>query len=193
MGNQNVYFVSGSMDGTCRLWSTDRVQPLRMFVGHLSDVDCVKLHDNVNYVLTGSSDRTCRLWDIVSGGSVRLFTGHDAPISTIAYSPDGRLFACASHHTIYIWDIAECKLMGKCQGHTDIITSLAFDQMGNLLTSGAIDGSVGIWDVQSSSELMTPLKLIYTKATPILDLMFTKRNLLLAVGSFCPDLLKYEK
>eukprot|EP00835_Amoeboradix_gromovi_P000289 NODE_10_length_47437_cov_0.363429.p7 type:complete len:552 gc:universal NODE_10_length_47437_cov_0.363429:41566-39911(-) len=193
MGNQMTYFVSASMDGTCRLWSTDRVVPLRMFVGHLSDVDCVKLHDNANYVLSGSSDRTCRLWDSCTGKSVRLFTGHDAPINVIQYSPDGRVMACASQSTIYIWDIAECKLLGKCVGHEDLITSLAFDKLGNLLTSGGLDGSVCIWDIMNSSELMVPLKICYTKATPIFDLMFTERNLLMALGAFSPDLLKFEK
>eukprot|EP00834_Sanchytrium_tribonematis_P005413 NODE_325_length_9674_cov_0.932846.p5 type:complete len:248 gc:universal NODE_325_length_9674_cov_0.932846:8719-9462(+) len=195
MGNQDVYFVSGSMDGTARLWTTDRVQPLRIFAGHLSDVDCVKLHHNLNYVLTGSSDRTCRLWDNLNGESVRLFTGHEGPITALEYSPDGRLFACASHHTIYVWDIAECKILTKCQGHKDIITTLAFDRAGSLLTSGSIDGSVCIWDmnISSGNALTLPLKILYTKATPLLNLMFTKRNLLMAVGSFCPELLKYDK
>ena len=193
MNKQCTYFASGSMDGTCRLWSTDRVQPLRLFVGHLSDVDSVQLHENINYILTGSSDRTCRLWDSLTGHSVRLFTGHEAPISKIEYSPDGRLFACASGSIIYLWDIAECKLLGKCVGHLDSVTSLAFDHMGNLLTTGAIDGSICCWDILHASEVMSPIKMIYTKATPILDLSFTKRNLLMAVGAFCPDMLKYEK
>ena len=33
------YFASGSQDRTGRLWSVDHYQPLRFFVGHLSDVD----------------------------------------------------------------------------------------------------------------------------------------------------------
>jgi transcription initiation factor TFIID subunit 5 len=33
------YFVSGSADRTARLWSTHGSQPLRMFVGHFSDVE----------------------------------------------------------------------------------------------------------------------------------------------------------
>lgn len=33
------YFISGSHDRTTRLWSTDHVQPLRIFAGHCSDID----------------------------------------------------------------------------------------------------------------------------------------------------------
>lgn len=34
-----VYFASASRDRTARLWSSDRVTPLRMYTGHLSDVN----------------------------------------------------------------------------------------------------------------------------------------------------------
>lgn len=39
VGPSGHYFVSGSSDRTARLWSTQGMQPLRLFVGHLSDVD----------------------------------------------------------------------------------------------------------------------------------------------------------
>jgi transcription initiation factor TFIID subunit 5 len=33
------YFATASHDRTARLWSTDHIYPLRIFAGHLSDVD----------------------------------------------------------------------------------------------------------------------------------------------------------
>ena len=33
------YFVSVGRDRMARLWTTDHYQPVRMFAGHLSDVD----------------------------------------------------------------------------------------------------------------------------------------------------------
>lgn len=33
------YFASCSHDRTARIWSMDRIQPLRIMAGHLSDVD----------------------------------------------------------------------------------------------------------------------------------------------------------
>lgn len=41
VGPSGHYFVSGSADRTARLWSTQGLQPLRLFVGHLSDVDVI--------------------------------------------------------------------------------------------------------------------------------------------------------
>lgn len=37
------YFASGSHDRTARLWATDQPQPLRIFVGHYSDVEVTLL------------------------------------------------------------------------------------------------------------------------------------------------------
>jgi len=33
------YFASASHDRTARLWSVERMQPLRIMAGHLSDID----------------------------------------------------------------------------------------------------------------------------------------------------------
>ena len=73
---QGYYFCTAAVDKTARLWSVDHLFPLRLFVGHLSDVDVssfsnspkvVQFHPNCNYVITGSSDHTCRMWEIQTG------------------------------------------------------------------------------------------------------------------------------
>ena len=36
--------------------------PIRIFVGHLSDVDAIEFHPNIHYLATGSSDKQIRLY-----------------------------------------------------------------------------------------------------------------------------------
>lgn len=38
-GPMGIYFATASRDRTARLWSTDRAATLRVYAGHLSDVD----------------------------------------------------------------------------------------------------------------------------------------------------------
>lgn len=38
-GDEGYYFATASLDKTARLWSVDHMFPLRVFVGHLADVD----------------------------------------------------------------------------------------------------------------------------------------------------------
>uniref|UniRef100_A0A6N2K1M3 Uncharacterized protein n=1 Tax=Salix viminalis TaxID=40686 RepID=A0A6N2K1M3_SALVM len=42
------YLASASHDRTARMWSMHGIQPLRIMVGHLSDVDCLQWHVNCN-------------------------------------------------------------------------------------------------------------------------------------------------
>lgn len=53
-----LYFVTGSKDTTARLWSYERLHPIRIFAGHTMDIDVVKFHPNALYVATGSLDNT---------------------------------------------------------------------------------------------------------------------------------------
>ncbi len=46
-------FSTASKDSTARLWSFDRLYPLRVYCGHQSDVNCVRFHPNGAYLATG--------------------------------------------------------------------------------------------------------------------------------------------
>lgn len=43
-GPHGFYFATASNDRTARLWSCDHIHPLRIFAGHLSDVDVCIYH-----------------------------------------------------------------------------------------------------------------------------------------------------
>ncbi|GAB6019682.1 hypothetical protein CHUAL_001238 [Chamberlinius hualienensis] len=197
------YFASCGHDRTARVWATELQQPLRILSGHVSDVDCVEFHPNSHYVATGSSDRTVRLWDISTGACVRLMTGHKGAVQSLQFSNDGRFLASAGvDKSILIWDIAHGHLLTELKGHADTIYSLRFSRDGNILASGGLDCCVKLWDsnklfseldledinishtpsVKSSDNLL--LGSYATKSTTVLDLHFTRRNLLLSCGFF---------
>nr|CAD7569457.1 unnamed protein product [Timema californicum] len=192
-----------AMTRLARLWATDQHQPLRIFAGHFSDVDCVQFHPNSNYVATGSSDRTVRLWDCVTGNHVRLMTGHKAPIYTLCFSVEGRFLASAGADCrVLLWDLAHGHLLAELTGHTGTVHSLAFSRDGHILTSGALDCSIKLWDFTKLAEEVSLedvnishnpdikksdsylLRSYGTKNSAVLALHFTRRNLLLAIGMF---------
>ncbi|KAF2075902.1 hypothetical protein CYY_002793 [Polysphondylium violaceum] len=208
------YFATASHDRTARLWSTNHPSPLRIFTGHLSDTNCVKFHPNINYVATGSSDKSARLWEMQTGKCVRIFMGHRAPVYTVAFSPDGRLMATAGEDTsIILWDLSTGKKVKKMDGHIKCVYSLDFSTDGSILASGSSDCTVRLWDVKKAytnslatipttsaeansvknnkrksikSKLFCEelLETFPTKQTPVYNVSFSRRNLLLAAGSF---------
>ncbi|CAG9784433.1 unnamed protein product [Diatraea saccharalis] len=195
------YFVTSGHDRTARLWATDHHQPLRIFAGHLSDVDCVQFHPNSNYVATGSSDRTLRLWDCSTGTQVRLMTGHKSTIFTVAFSMCGRWLASGgAAGELMVWDIATGSPAAILPpSHTAPIHALAFSRDGTILSSGSLDCNIKLWDFTAITDEATGeepgssnglkedkflLRSFPTKNSPIKCLHFTRRNLLLAVGTY---------
>ncbi|KAG4144796.1 hypothetical protein ERO13_D05G060932v2, partial [Gossypium hirsutum] len=178
------------------IWSMDRIQPLRIMAGHLSDVDCVQWHANCNYIATGSSDKTVRLWDVQSGECVRIFIGHRSMILSLAISPDGRYMASGDEDgMIRTWDLSSGRCITPLMGHTSCVWTLGFSCEGSLLASGSADCTIKLWDVTRSTKVprneeksganpnrLRSLKTLATKSTSVYSLQFSRRNLLFAAG-----------
>jgi transcription initiation factor TFIID subunit 5 len=176
--------------------------PVRLFTGHTaSNVNCVQWHPNCNYIVTGCDDRTVRMWDIQTGQTVRLLNGCAAGVNKVLVSPGGQYVAGADYSgAVHLWDLGTGKRITEfrqdpsgtgCETSTNLMThSLSFSACGSALAAGGDDCCVRIWDVRTealadkSPMMNTPAKAFSTKKTLIMDLSFTKRNLLLACGKF---------
>ncbi|KAJ1499611.1 Transcription initiation factor TFIID subunit 5 [Coelomomyces lativittatus] len=179
----------------------------------LSSLKTVRFHPNSCYLATGSSDKTVRLWDISGGHCVRVFNGCNGAVQALAFSPDGQKLATAGEDRyIYLWDILSGTKIKRMAGHRGLVTSLSFSGEGSLLASAGVDGTVRIWDILKSEDedLVSPidvttnvtttnskkkrkkltnhdlLEVYPTKKTPVIQIQFTRRNLLLGTGPYCP-------
>jgi RNA polymerase sigma factor (sigma-70 family) len=75
------------------------------------------------------------------------------PTGSVAFSPDGRLFASGdAGNVIRLWDAASGNEVRSLAGHSDAILALAFSPDGRLLASTGRDKKVLLWDVRSGKE-----------------------------------------
>ncbi len=74
-----------------------------------------------------------------------------AGITEIAYSPDGRRIAVATHEDIWMYDARSGVTLNLLTGHTDSVLTVAFSPGGNYLASGGSDGTVRGWNVRSGT------------------------------------------
>ena len=78
-------------------------------------------------------------------------------MTRLAYSPDSRQMATSSdavNAIIKLGDAENGNPLAALEGHTSLVTALAFSSDGKRLVSGSQDKTVRIWDVRSAKELI---------------------------------------
>ncbi|PAV76518.1 hypothetical protein WR25_13645 [Diploscapter pachys] len=206
--NRGYYFCTGGADGQAALWCTERMHPLRLLPDSYGHVSCVDFHPNCNYIVGGSDDRYVRVWDALSGTCVRTLCGHKAGIRAIKCSPDGRyVVSMSADGSIYVWDIAFQRIVGcETKAVPTTMGSIAFSRDGGVFAASHGGSSVSIYSLDNLIAAMNQadktagtgdmsyepkvdmdgfnLFSYPTKQSPIAGVHFTRRNLLLAIGSF---------
>jgi mono/diheme cytochrome c family protein len=139
--------VSGSDDGTVRLWDIDTGIELTCLHGS-GAILAVTLSSDGNLLLAAGRDRLVRLWDLRTAKQVRVFAGHTDSIHCVAFSPDGtRAVSGGDDRSLHVWDLLGKKESAVLATHTDAITNVAWSRDGSHLLSGSCDGSVRFWDL----------------------------------------------
>jgi WD40 repeat protein/serine/threonine protein kinase/predicted Zn-dependent protease len=146
--------LSGSFDGTVRLWDTETGKQLRRWLAHSAWVTAVAYAPDGRRVLSGSYDNTARLWEAETGKRLRQFLGHTQPVEAVAFSPDGRRALSGSRDkTMRLWDTDTGKELRRFEGHADVVRSVAFSPDGRRALSGSFDKTLRLWDVKTGREL----------------------------------------
>lgn len=87
------------------------------------------------------------LWDTQSGSNLASIAYPDS-ISTLAFSPDGKILAGASASSLILWDMTTYKVINIIQGQSKSIHTLSFSPDGKSLISSSLeDNLVKLWQV----------------------------------------------
>lgn len=80
---------------------------------------------------------------------MRVFSDCKQPVSSICFSPDGRMLAAGGEESkIRIFDLAAGSQLNELKDHSAMVTSISWSPNGRYLASGCRDGSFRIWDVK---------------------------------------------
>ncbi|MFF2954917.1 hypothetical protein ACFVVU_26660 [Kitasatospora sp. NPDC057965] len=82
------------------------------------------------------------------------FIGHTTPVTSVAFSGDGRTLATASWDAVLLWNVATGESTAA-SGHINPVTSVAFSRDGGTLAIASDDSTVRLWDVATHQNTAT--------------------------------------
>jgi WD40 repeat protein len=137
---------------------------IRRFVGHTSQVLCMALSPDGRTLLSGGADATVILWDVQTGEALRRFTHHDAAVHSVAFLPPVtpelgdasdrpspvklRVLSAAMDASLLLWNFSG-DILRRLEGHTAPTRCLAVNADGTRAFSGAKDGHLCWWDLET--------------------------------------------
>ena len=138
--------LSGSFDGTVRLWDMESGKELRRFAGHDGQwVLHVAFSPDGRQALSSGADNAVRLWDVATGQEVSRFTGHTDRVECAVFSPEGgRILSAAFDGTARLWD-TDGSLRAILRGHKGPVLAAAISPDGHVALTGGDDTTIRLW------------------------------------------------
>jgi WD40 repeat protein len=107
---------------------------------------------------TYAPDDTIILWDVKSGKERHVLHGHSAAVSSVAFSPDGKMLASSAYNkTIKIWEVLTGRERPTFDAQSEAVFAVAFSPDGKALASGCSDATIRLWEV-STGKVRAKLK-----------------------------------
>ncbi|PZC83427.1 hypothetical protein B5X24_HaOG207810 [Helicoverpa armigera] len=181
------FFVSASLDGTVRCYDLTRYRNFRTLTSpSLVQFSCVALDASSELCAAGGQDVfEIFLWSIKFGKLLDVLGGHEAPVSSITFSPtlaSSRLVSASWDKTIRIWNCIETSADCETVQLTSDALQVVFRPDGEEIAVSTLDGNITFFNTKTGdqtgsiegrndlgsgraeTDLITPEKMIKTKA-----------------------------
>src|SRR6266567_4635098 len=146
--------VTGSQDGTARVWESATGKELLTVRGHVGGVGSLAFSPDGQRLVTASDDRTANVWDAASGKELLALRGHNHSLSSVAFSPDGqRIVTGSDDGTAIVWEAATGQELLTLKGHSDRVNSVVFSADGRLMVTSSRDNTARMWETASVEQV----------------------------------------
>jgi WD40 repeat protein len=154
-GPEGWPLVSGSLDGTVRVWDETSGEATRILSGHVGGVHDVAVDPTRTLVAAGAGDGAVRLWRLPDGNAAGTLAGHRGLVARLAFSPDGSSLLSVGYDGLaLLWDPGSALVEARLVGHESLRHG-AFAPDGKRVVTVGLDGTARLWPT-TATELGPP-------------------------------------
>ncbi|KAJ7875853.1 hypothetical protein B0H13DRAFT_2668785 [Mycena leptocephala] len=136
--------VSGSSEGTVKIWNVMTGEEERVFSGHSDRVNSVAVSPDGLFIVSGSKDKTVKLWNVATNAEQRTLVGHRARVTSVAFSSNGSYIVSGSWDlTVRIWSLTNGEETPTVLRHPNRVQSVALSPDGSRIAAGSGRNSDG--------------------------------------------------
>jgi WD40 repeat protein len=150
--------LTGCLDGVARLWDATTGKLVRE-LPHGKVIKAVAFGPDARLAV-GGDDGVVRVWEAAGARAGPVLRHHPAPISALAFSPDGRfLLTNAMEPRVRSWDVVTGQPAGPELAHAlGMVTAIAYDRAGRTVLTTGGDRTARLWDAATGEPLAPPLE-----------------------------------
>ena len=178
--------VSGSGDGTIRFWDVESGKQIRA-IENGDEVLSVDISMNGAMLAGVGRFGALGLWQLPTG---RLLSDESWEVANwcpgVTFSPDGSILAFCEGSSVVLKNLRTKKSLQWIHDTSTIVVTAAFSPDGNVLASGAMDGTVKLWNTRTG----VPLANFVAHDAQMRDVEFSSNGLLATCSSECDGTIK---
>ncbi|KRX10889.1 WD40-repeat-containing domain [Pseudocohnilembus persalinus] len=149
-----MHIISASKDRALLVWDLKLEKRVSAHIQRMGGINSFDVVSGSNIVVTTGQDQKITFWDLSQPNPLRSFNTSQKQQSVqdevmdLSISHDGKYFVTGgTEEVVKVWDIQSGQIVGKGQGHSGPINSVAFSYDDRQIVSGGRDGNIFLWNV----------------------------------------------
>jgi len=168
----NDRFISGSEDGSIRLWSRKQQGTITTLDAHRQTVNDVSFNRDGSRIVSAGQDHAVYVWDTETGQELIALKGSQESVEQVAFGTDDVTLAVLNRSgKMRLFEARPQR--GELSFRAEsVVSSINYHPDGDRIVTGSADGVIQLWDAETGRQVMRLVEHRY----PVTSVNFISRG-----------------